>query len=363
MTSTADAFLGKERLRILDDTIVCAETPAHLLDDEITPIARHFIRNNGKFPSRRDPSGWVLTIDGEVENPLRLTVATLKSQFQPVTLRLLLECAGNGRAGYVPRTPGEPWTVGAVSCAEWTGVRLADVLRAANLKPSAVYTAHYGDDAGPKGDALSRGIPIAKALEPHTLIAFAMNGEPLPQIHGFPLRLIVPGWIGSASQKWLTRIWIRDRVHDGKKMVDAYRIPRRLVVPGDDVAPEDMDILENVRVKSIITSPAAGSVLPGAELSLRGHAWAGEQSVAKVEISIDGGATWQRAELMPPPNKYAWQRWRCDVRLPGEGSYEVMARATDDLGNQQPLQPPQWNPDGYLNNAVHRIEITAKSHR
>ena len=205
--SSAEILANKKGLRVLNDDKVCAETIAHLLDDEITPIDRHFVRNNGGLParaSRMDATGWTLLIDGEVEREQKFTLDDLKKKYTPVTLQLQLECAGNGRAGFVPETEGDPWTTGAVACAEWTGVRLVDLLKVAGVKPSALYTGHYGEDARPDGDAISRGIPIWKAMEPHTLAAFAMNGNQIPPVHGFPVRLVVPGWAGSTSQKWLS---------------------------------------------------------------------------------------------------------------------------------------------------------------
>ncbi len=209
---------------MLSDRPINIETPAHLLDDRITPADRMFVRNNGQPPnaSQIDPDHWSLAIDGLVDTPLDLTLAQLKERFETVTLQLQLECAGNGRAYFLPGASGNQWTFGAIGCPEWTGVRLADVLEAAGVKQSSIYTAHYGADSHLSGDpekqSISRGVPIAKALDPNNLIAWAMNGEPMPLDNGHPLRLVVPGWPGSCSQKWLTRISLLDTVHDGAKM-------------------------------------------------------------------------------------------------------------------------------------------------
>ena len=201
---------GKDGLTVLNDRPVNAECPAHLLDDEITPSARHFIRNNGVPPESVDTAAWALTIDGEVETPLTMSIEELKKKFEVVKLQLQLECGGNGRSFFDPKAKGNQWSIGAVACAEWTGVRLADVLKAAGLKESAVYTAHFGADTHLSGDPeklpISRGVPIEKALDPNNLIAFEQNGALIHPMNGAPLRLVIPGWPGSCSHKWLKNL-------------------------------------------------------------------------------------------------------------------------------------------------------------
>lgn len=363
-----DLMAGKQGLVLLGDRPLNAETPAHLLDDDVTPYERLFIRMNGLVPQTaldQDAEGWVLTIDGEVETPLELTIDDLKSRFETVTRRLVIECGGNGRAFFQPGTSGNQWTTGAVGCPEWTGVRLADVLKAAGVKDSAVYTGHYGNDVHLSGDeekeVISRGVPIEKALEEDAIIAWAMNGAPLPALHGFPLRLIVPGYPASASQKYLNRIRIRDREHDGAKMTgDSYRIPAYPVAPGTEVPEEDMVVLTEMPVKSIVTFPETGTeVKAGEAVEVRGHAWCGKGDVASVQYSLDFGQTWQEAALEPAPNRFAWQRWRARVTLPQHGYYEVWARAVDQDGIGQPPLSPVWNPRGYANNIQHRIALVA----
>ena len=237
-------FPGKsDKLVVLGERPLVAETPEHLLDDDTTPTDKFFVRNNGQLPDpAKDPDAWKLTVDGEVNNKLELTLGELKAKFRPVTRRLVLECGGNGRSFFSPQARGNQWGNGGVGCAEWTGVRLADLLKAAGVKPSAVFTGHYGADrslADGSKDALSRGVPIKKALDPNNLVVFAMNGEPLPNIHGGPLRLIIPGWPGSVSSKWVTRIWVRDKVHDGPGMGGtSYRVAVKPMVPGDQAGPE-----------------------------------------------------------------------------------------------------------------------------
>lgn len=366
--AAADAAVaaGKAGLRLLSDRPLNLETPPHLLDDETTPAERFFVRDNGLPPEAANADAWRLRIDGEVRTPLDLSLADLKGGFETTTLRLALECGGNGRSFFRPETSGQQWTFGAVGFADWTGVRLADVLARAGVKAGAVYTGHYGADRHLSGDPerapISRGVPIAKAREPHTLIAWGFNGGPLPSANGYPLRLVVPGWPGSCSQKWLTRIWIRDRVHDGEKMLGGdYRLPRRKVAPGAEVAEEDLVIIEDMPVKSLITAPATGAeVKSGAPFEIRGHAWSGETALAGLDYSIDFGATWRAAELAPAKNRYAPQRWRARLVLPEPGYYEIAARARDASGRMQPFGTPGWNPKGYVNNMQHRIAVFAR---
>ena len=363
--SDAELLRDKDGLIMLSDNPLNAETPPHLLDDEITPSNRMFIRNNGRTPifTAEDIANWRLVIDGEVETPLELSIDDLKSDFEIVTRRLQLECGGNGRRFMTPAARGNQWSFGAISCAEWTGVRLRDVLARARLKPSAIYTGHYGADehlsGAPDKDPISRGLPIDKALEPHTLIAFAVNGGDIPLVNGHPLRVVAPGWPGSCSQKWLTRVWVRDQVHDGAKMTgQSYRVPKNPVAPGTSVPDEDMEIIQSMPVKSLITAPQTGArAIANEAFEIRGAAWAGDRAVMQLDVSIDFGASWKSAQIDRPANRYAWQRWHTDVTFPEKGYFEVWARATDDEGVLQPPVQPGWNPRGYLNNLQHRIAV------
>ena len=352
---------GKDGLTILNDRPVNAETPAHLLNDDVTPTARHFIRNNGNMPDSMDAGSWKLQVDGLVNNPMTLSISDLKEKFEVVTECLVIECGGNGRAAFKPPARGNQWTLGAVACSEWTGVRLADVLKAAGVKKNVIYTAHEGADthlSGKEGKlSLSRGVPIDKAMNPHNLIAFGMNGKEIHPMNGAPLRLVVPGWPGSCSQKWLKRIWLRDVVHDGPKMTGtAYRVPGHPVSAGEKVPKEDFEIIQAMPVKSLITTPQTGLTISERSMSVGGHAWAGDNAVAQVDVSIDFGATWSKADLKAPHNPFAWQRWSADIKFPKSGYYEVWARATDDQGRGQPFAIA-WNPKGYLNNSMHRISV------
>ncbi|WP_157490692.1 molybdopterin-dependent oxidoreductase [Enterovibrio coralii] len=355
---------GKDGLIVLNDRPLNAETPPHLLNDDITPTDRHFIRNNGIPPVNVDPQNWTLEIGGLVDNPMTLSIEDLKNKFDVVEQQLVVECGGNGRAFFEPKAKGNQWTYGAVGCSNWTGVRLADVLKAAGVKENAVYTAHYSADmhlSGKEGKLpISRGIPIEKAMGGENLIAFEQNGKPIHPMHGAPLRLVVPGWPGSCSQKWLTRIDVRDQVHDGPKMTGtSYRVPNRPVAPGEKVAKEDFEIIERMPVKSLITSPATNTEVAGNSVTVRGHAWSGDRTVKTVEVSSDFGATWQKAKLAEPANPAAWQTFTADVEFPKPGYYEVWAKATDDQGVSQPFAIA-WNPKGYLNNTFHRVAVLVK---
>jgi DMSO/TMAO reductase YedYZ molybdopterin-dependent catalytic subunit len=355
-----EILVGKDGLTLLNDRPVNAETPAHLLNDAITPTARHFVRNNGIPPEDVDVDAWTLTIDGLVDNPMTLTIKDLKEKFEVHEMALVVECGGNGRAAFDPPAKGNQWTLGAVACSKWTGVKLKDVLNAAGVKSNAIYTAHVGADEHLSGNPdklpISRGMPIEKAMSDNILIAFEQNGEPIHPLNGAPLRLVVPGWPGSLSHKWLKRIYLRDIVHDGPKMTGkAYRVPNRPVEPGEKVDKKDFEIIERMPVKSLITSPETGGT-SGLSMKVNGHAWSGDRKVKQVDISLDFGATWQKATLNDPVNDGAWQNWEAEVTFPEAGYYEVWARATDDAGEAQPFAV-NWNPKGYLNNSMHRIAV------
>jgi DMSO/TMAO reductase YedYZ molybdopterin-dependent catalytic subunit len=352
-------------LVVLSDKPWNIETPPHLLDDAITPADKLFVRNNGLMPEITAPQQWSLTIDGEsAEKSISFTLAELKTRFKAHTYQLVQECGGNGRAEFNPPGKGNQWTNGGVGCCEWTGVRLRDVLQAAGIKADAVYIGYYGRDKHISGKAeppISRGVPMRKALEDEALIAWAMNGQDIPLAHGYPLRLIFGGWPASTCGKWLSRIAIRNIVHDGPKMNGAdYRVPIYPVAPGGNTQLDNahMRIIEAMPVKSLITYPKTGAQLSaGQVLPLRGHAWVGDRKVKAVHVSFDFGATWQKCKLGKPRNRNCWQQWQTEVKLPGAGYYEVFVRATDDAGVMQPMLVPAWNPGGYLNNACHRIAV------
>ena len=303
------------------------------------------------FTDDIDPLDWVLDIEGEsCLRPASLTLRDLQSQFKHYTFQLQIECGGNGRSEFNPPASGNQWTTGAVGCPEWTGVRLKDVLEYVGVADDAVYVAYEGADAHLTGDQtklpISRGVPVHKAMENESLIVWAMNGEPLPPLHGYPLRMVCAGWPASVSGKWLRRLLVRNIVHDGPKMTgQSYRVPCNPVEPGATVADEDMCIIESMPVKSLITFPKSGlDHALGESLAVRGHAWAGDLEVSRVYTSIDFGATWQRAKLRRPANRLAWQHWTADVEFPEEGYYEIWARAVDEEGTSQPRRAPRLEP-------------------
>lgn len=360
------SFPGKsDKLVVLGEKPLVAETPEAMLDDDTTPTDKFYIRNNGQIPEMaKDADKWKITIDGEVNNKLELTLGELKAKFKPVTRRMVLECGGNGRAFFTPQARGNQWTNGGAGCADWTGVRVVDVLKAAGVKPSAVFSGHYGADPHLSGDtsrvALSRGVPIKKLMDENNLIVWNMNGKPLENIHGFPVRLVIGGWPGSVSSKWLNRIWIRDKPHDGAGMGGtSYRVAIKPMVPGAKVDEKNMKDLESMPVRSIITNPADGTKIPAGtrEVKLRGASWAGDYEVKQVDVSVDYGATWQRAQLGKPKNKYDWQRWTATVKLPSDGYFEIWTRGTDSRGVAQPHVAGFWNPQGYGANPMHRVRV------
>ena len=366
-TAPPDPLSGKDEAMIVrNDLPWNVEAPPHLLDDPITPFRSMFVRNNGLIPKNIDSQQWTITFGGEsVQAEKTYRLEEFKQRFTPYTYQLVLECGGNGRAGFYPPASGNQWEEGAISCAAWTGARLRDVLADVGIQGNAVYIGYYGADQHLSGDpnkvVISRGVPMSKALQDETLLAWAMNGEDIPLAHGYPLRLVCGGWPASASGKWINRIVVRNQVHDGEKMLgDSYRVPRHPVAPGEEVPEDDMIIIESMPVKSLITYPRTGAMFGQDKvLAVRGHAWAGEREVVQVAVSIDFGATWQACALQPPANRLAWQQWSTEVRFPLAGYYEVWARATDSEGIMQPMVIPAWNPKGYLNNACHRIAVKA----
>ncbi len=357
-------FAKDKEMVVLNDKPWNIEAKAHLLDDRITPNKSMFIRNNGLIPENIDAKNWTLTIDGEsVKQKKTYSLAELKSKFKIYTYQLTLECGGNGRSEFDPPAKGNQWTIGAVSCANWTGIRLRDVLEDVGIKEDAVYIGYHAQDLhltrDPNKEPISRGVPMKKALMDETILAFQMNGKDIPLAHGYPLRLVAGGWPASVSGKWINRISIRNKEHDGEKMTgSSYRVPKNPVAPGEEVKDSEMAIIESMPVKSLITYPKSGALLEsGSTLKIRGHAWAGELEVSKVMYSIDFGATWNSCSLEKPINRLAWQHFSAGIQFPKKGYYEVWAKAIDSNGKAQPMLVPGWNPKGYLNNACHRIAV------
>lgn len=333
------------------------EMPMSRLESWITPVESFFVRNNLLMPNV-DPSSWSLAVNGEVERPLTFTFREFM-QLAPARVTNTIECAGNGRVNYQPRIGGVPWGRGGVGNAMFEGPRLAEVLRLAALKPTARHVAFRGLDIVPKGASdFIRSIPIEKALDRNTLLATRMNGSPLTPEHGFPARSLVPGWIGSASIKWLQEIQVLSHEYRGFYMDPGYRIPA--AAASTDKSGQARTVsLTSLRVKSIIAEPADGDRLtPTAQgtVTIRGASWAGEAAIARVEVSTDDGVTWHPAELGPEHEKYAWRLWHYDWRPNRGGAFTVCSRATDDAGHTQPRKP-LWNPGGYLWNGVDSVLV------
>lgn len=359
-------FPGKAKgLVLLGDRPLVAETPEHMLDDDTTPTEKFYIRNNGQTPEGfTEGDAWEFSIDGEVNTPLKMKLGELKQKFAAKTYRMVLECGGNGRSFFQPTARGNQWTNGGAGCAEWTGVSLAEVLKSAGLKPSAVHTGNYGADqhlsGDPSKDVLSRGVPIEAAMEQHALLVWAMNGQPLNNIHGGPLRVIIPGFPASVSHKWLKRIAIRDKVHDGQGMGGtSYSVAIKPMIPGGKTDESNMRTMTSMPVRGIITNPANGTRLAAGtrKLALRGAAWDGHDGISRVDVSIDFGATWQQAKAADPRNRFDWRRWTAEVDLPSDGYYEIWVRATDTKGRAQPHVAGGWNPQGYGANPMHRVAV------
>jgi DMSO/TMAO reductase YedYZ molybdopterin-dependent catalytic subunit len=350
---------GKERLIVRSIRPEDLETPVSLLDTWITPNDLFYVRHHS-YAAKVDVNEWKLTVGGEVQNPITLTLDELK-QMPKHAVTVTLECAGNGRAFFDPPVAGIQWEKGAVGTARFAGARLADVLNKAGVKLWGEYVWMNGADkpVGKMPDFI-RNIPIKKALDPDTILAYEMNGEDLPILHGFPLRAVVPGWEGAYSVKWLTDIQVMEKEHDGFFVKTAYRFPNRPVAPGEAVAPQDMIPLTGLVVKSFINSPLDGSSAPLGKIRMSGFAWAGESNIARVHVSIDNGSSWFPAKLGKERERYAWRSFEREFDITQPGSYVLMSRATDYKGNVQPIAP-QWNPSGYLWNVIDKVRINVKA--
>jgi DMSO/TMAO reductase YedYZ molybdopterin-dependent catalytic subunit len=330
-----------------------AETPLDALTTYLTPNDLFFVRHHWN-PMYPDPRRWTLAVDGEVERPLELTLAELK-KLPRAEATCVLQCAGNGRGLFRPPVPGVQWRYGAVGNARWRGARVRDVLERAGVKAGARHLHTFGSDKPPeKVPPFHRSLEIEKAIS-DGIIAWEMNGAPLPALHGAPARLVVPGWAGEHWMKWLTRLSPQAEPQTGFYMDTAYRFPERPGEPGAPVPPEQMRPLTELTVKSNITQ-APSRVRAGTTSEIRGFAFSGAPGVARVEISEDGGETWKDAVLDPRQNPWAWRLWsfRWQAKTPGRAT--LHARATDSRGAIQPREPV-WNPSGYLYNAWHSVDV------
>ena len=350
------AVNGKDGMIVRSLRFLDLEMPPEYANAWITPVEHFFVRNHMFEPTSVKPREWRLTVSGEVENPLTLSLADL-SRLEQHSIVNTLECAGNGRAFHNPKAPGIQWQHGAVGTARFMGPRLASIFERAGVKSSGKQVMFRGLDQVPGNvPPFIRSIPIEKASDGDTLVATHMNQVPLPLHHGFPARALVPGWIGAASCKWLTEIKILDQEFDGNFMKPGYRYPNQPVAPGATVPPEDTHPLTALTVKSMIASPVDGARVRGRIGEIHGVAWAGEADVVKVEVSTDGGATWIPALLGNQRSRYAWRLWSHRWQPAKSGDYLIRSRATDSRGRVQP-ETAAWNPSGYLYNAVDKVNV------
>jgi sulfite oxidase len=328
------------------------EMPRAAASSWLTPTECFYVFNHSDFPALTIQE-WQLKISGEVEHPLTLSWAKI-NRIKQVEVVNTLECAGNGRAFFRPRIPGVKWATGAIGNAIFRGPRLRDLLVLAKVKKTARHAGFVGaDNISATDPQFVRSIPLDKAHDRDTILAITMNGKPLTPDHGYPLRALVPGWVGAASVKRITEIQLLANEAQGEMMQTLYRIP-------DPEHPSKPVAVTALKIKSIITRPLDGSILPRAPLVVQGVAWAGESTVAKVELSTDSGKSWRPAEIAVSQGKYSWRSWQYLWTPANAGTFSIAVRATDASGNVQPQTPP-WNPRGYLWNGIDSIRIVVRS--
>jgi len=356
--------LGAEQELIVRsaDPLNAEPGPAALVAANITPVKHFYVRNHGPLP-KVDASGFKLRIEGMVQRPQELTLGEIKDRFRQITTEATLTCAGNRRQEMSAIKPvgGVQWDAGAIGNARWTGAKLMDVLEAAGIKDGAKHVWFEGlDDIKEKDGSVAPfggSIPLdrAKALAASLPLAHAMNGEPLTPEHGAPLRAIVPGYIGARSVKWLTKITVSDRPSPNHYVAEAYK----LIQSEDKAEVAAAPPINAFPVNAAICSPAAGTKLKTGKQTLAGYALPGGESgtIAKVEISRDGGRNWTAAKLLGQPRPFVWQLWSAEIDLPA-GKHDLVVRAADSRGNGMPQQPA-WNLKGYLYNGWHRISVEA----
>ena len=340
-----------------------AETPVGELTSYLTPTHRLFVRSHfGPPPAEMvtEPQ-WKLHIGGTVDRPQFLSMKALK-KFEAVTITSVLQCSGNGRAFHRPKVPGVQWERGAVGNVRWKGARLRDVLQTAGIKAEARHVQFQGADR-PVAAAVPlfiRSIPLEKAMHPDTLLAYEMNGHPLPLLHGAPLRVITPGWMAESCIKWLTDIVVRNDEAKGYYMEKAYRIPVMANNPNSGLPQASMIPVEAMVVKSLITVPAEGTTIGPGPVTIQGVAWSSEAPISKIELSFDGGKNWEPARLVGDDETHAWRQWHYIWKPAVAGQATIVARATDANGDQQPETSP-WNPSGFLWNGWDRVNVTVQA--
>jgi DMSO/TMAO reductase YedYZ molybdopterin-dependent catalytic subunit len=328
------------------------------MDGALTPTNQFFVRNHFPIPAI-DASHWKLSVSGEVDHPISFTYRELKS-LPAGNLTCLLECAGNSRAAVQPPVEGLLWDHGGVSNARWGGVPVHALLERAGLRSGAQEVLFEGADGGKERGAdtvthYAMSLPMDRAMHPDTLLAYEMNGHPLTAEHGFPLRLVTPGWYGMTSVKWLTSIRVIDFAFEGFHQSHYYVFQE--AGPANGTAAKRVT---GMRVKSLITAPGRGEALPAGVNTIRGVAWSGTGPVLQVEVSVDSGQTWRQARVQASPSSYSWQQWEYRWEVDHPGYYLLRARATDAEGNTQPEQAP-WNFRGFANNSIHVVPVQVRS--
>ena len=349
---------GKRPMILHNDRPEDLETPVRYYDSWVTPIDSFFVRQHLPRPAAIDSGAYRLTVNGMVSKPVELTLADL-GKLPQFTVPATLECTGNGRGFYTPKVPGIQWMRGAVGNAQWRGPRVSDVLKLAGVNTSAAYLETDGADTGVASTPdFVRSLPMSKAMHPSTILALSMNGQ-TPAIHGFPARLIVPGWDGTSWVKWVVRFTAQAQAGTGFFMNPAYRYPKYSLPPGTPAKPAELEVIEGMPVKSSITAPEDQTKIALGLVTIRGFAWAGENAIERVEVSTDGGSRWRDAQLSPEKLPFAWRLWSLDWKPSDPGYYTILSRATDSAGRVQPMVSP-WNPSGYLWNAIDRVGVTVE---
>jgi DMSO/TMAO reductase YedYZ molybdopterin-dependent catalytic subunit len=336
-----------------------AETPVREFTSYLTPNHRFFVRSHfGPPPSEAvSEANWKLHVSGLVERPQEFTLNDLR-HMKAVTVTAVVQCSGNGRAFHRPKVPGIQWERGAIGNAQWTGVRLRDILAKAGVQTEARHVQFQGADRPVVASVplFIRSIPLEKALHPETILAYEMNGRLLPMLHGAPLRVITPGWMADSCIKWLTDITVQADEAKGYYMQTAYRVPTKPVEPGSSATGPSMPV-EAMVVNSLVAAPQEGQTVQLGPVTIQGVAWSGEAKVAKVEVSIDGGKNWEQARLVGEDHPYAWRQWQYVWNAKTPGTFTILTRATDSRGEVQPATSP-WNPSGYLWNGWDRVSVT-----
>jgi len=346
---------GQDRMIVRSTRFLDLEMPPEFATSWITPVNHFYVRNHMFEPASFDLNDWRINLGGEVTSPAIFTIADLHALPQHEVVNTL-ECAGNGRSFQRPQVPGVQWGKGTVGNARFRGPRLRDILQKAELKTTGKHVMFHGADTVPgKVPPFTRSIPIEKAMDEDTLLATHMNDEPLSENHGFPVRALVPGWVGAASCKWLTEIKILEKEFEGNFMKPGYRFPNHPGKPGEAINPDDTHPLTSLVVKSLIALPD-NATLTGRSHKIQGTAWAGEADIVKVEISTDGGSTWKSAKFGHEKAKYAWRSWSFAWKAPKPGDYTILSRATDSQGHTQPAAAI-WNPSGYFYNAYDQVKV------